>query len=87
MVNQGILIPTTVISLFWFFIGGVLPFFIRGEHKGLIQVSLVTAAVCFWTFWMMTWLMQWHPLIGPELSGTTLYIMQNVWGFTPGQIS
>merc|ERR1712047_87159 len=82
MVNSGILIPTTVITAFWLFIGAILPWFIRGEYKGLIQVSLVTAAVCFWTFWVTTWLMQWHPLIGPEIKGDTLYIMQNVWGFS-----
>lgn len=38
-----------IVSLFWFIVGGVSPFFVKGPNRELIRVMLVLTAVCCYT--------------------------------------
>ncbi|XXQ30890.1 ATP synthase subunit H [Plasmodiophora brassicae] len=41
---------------------------VAGKHSqfGLSVTLITTATFCMWLMWVLTWLMQWHPLIVPE---------------------
>eukprot|EP00471_Norrisiella_sphaerica_P008333 CAMPEP_0184495722 /NCGR_PEP_ID=MMETSP0113_2-20130426/32141_1 /TAXON_ID=91329 /ORGANISM="Norrisiella sphaerica, Strain BC52" /LENGTH=76 /DNA_ID=CAMNT_0026882035 /DNA_START=52 /DNA_END=282 /DNA_ORIENTATION=+ len=34
---------------------------------GLTTLLITIATFCMWIMWALTWLMQWHPLIRPEI--------------------
>lgn len=77
-------IPIIVVSIIWATVGIVLPFFVRGQNKQVIQVSLVLTAVCCWLFWLCTYLHQLNPLIGPELKLEEAIAVLKQWGGRSG---
>lgn len=69
-----------VFTLLWVLFGGVLPWIVpKGPNRGIIQTMLIETAVCCYLFWLCTILMQLNPLFGPQLSNSTLIIMQAEW--------
>ncbi|GFS63003.1 v-type proton ATPase subunit e 2 [Nephila pilipes] len=73
-------VPFVIFTLFWGVIGGVLPWFVpAGINKGVIQTMLVLTAVCCYLFWLCCYMSQMNPLIGPQLTRTTLAVMKEVW--------
>ncbi|KAF6035138.1 ATP6V0E1 [Bugula neritina] len=61
-------------------IGLVIPFLVpKGPNRGIIQVMLVTTAVCFYVFWFCCILAQMNPLFGPELNKEAMYIVAQQW--------
>ncbi|EDV22915.1 expressed hypothetical protein [Trichoplax adhaerens] len=74
------------ITFSWLFIGAVVPFLIpkANTNRGLIQTCVVIAAFCGWMFWLIVFLAQLNPLIGPELNNHTLHIMIQQWGRRDG---
>ncbi|KAK8390182.1 hypothetical protein O3P69_013033 [Scylla paramamosain] len=73
-------IPVAVVTAFFGVVGLVLPFIVgRGPNKGVIQVVLsITAASC-WLFWLLAYMHQMNPLIGPQLHNTTVIALQYLW--------
>jgi len=77
----GVAIPLIVVTLFWAIIGGGVPWVIpRGPNRGIIQTMLVLTAVCCYLFWLLCFLHQMNPLIGPQLDNSTLRYLQHKWG-------
>lgn len=73
-------ISIIIFTLLWAVVGGVLPWLIpKGPNRGIIQMMLVETAVCCYLFWLCTLLMQLNPLFGPQLSNTTLIVVQQEW--------
>ena len=68
---------------FWLIIGVVLPAVLcvlKGKYNaGLIQTMLVTTAICCYLFWLVSFLMQLNPLIGPILNKETLEQIARQW--------
>jgi V-type H+-transporting ATPase subunit e len=80
MVFFGAGIPFVVMTSVFGFIGIILPILIpKGPNQGVTRVMLTESAVCCYIFWVCTILMQLNPLIGPQLSNTTIYVMQHEW--------
>ncbi|CAF0860101.1 unnamed protein product [Brachionus calyciflorus] len=77
---ESIGIPFLIVSLFWFIIGGILPFFAKGPNRELIRVMLILTSVSCYMFWLCTILHQYHPLIGPQLNNETAKALQLLWG-------
>ncbi|KAM7426525.1 hypothetical protein ABFA07_009371 [Porites harrisoni] len=73
-------VPVIVVTAVWVIVGGVIPFFIKGQNKRLIQTMLVLTAVCCWLFWVCAYFCQLNPLIGPELSLEALKAAVKEWG-------
>lgn len=69
-----------VITGFWAIVGIVLPFILgRGPNKGVIQVVLVITAASCWLFWLLCYMHQMNPLIGPQLHNTTILALRYLW--------
>jgi len=74
-------IPIIVMSIIWGLVGILGPFVVpRGPNKGVIQTCLILTAVCCYIFWLVVYLSQLNPLLGPLLDNKTIVIMQNEWG-------
>ncbi|GFQ67027.1 v-type proton ATPase subunit e 2 [Trichonephila clavata] len=72
--------PFIILTLFWFLVGGILPWFVpKGVNRGIIQTMLVLTAVCCYLFWLCCYMAQMNPLIGPQLPKQTLAVMMEVW--------
>ncbi|ESN92057.1 hypothetical protein HELRODRAFT_90060 [Helobdella robusta] len=81
MALPEIAIPFIVLSIIWGVVGLVAPWFIpKGPNRGIIQVMLVETAFVCYVFWLLTYLMQLNPLIGPQLSNETILIIGHEWG-------
>uniref|UniRef100_R4G8H4 V-type proton ATPase subunit n=1 Tax=Rhodnius prolixus TaxID=13249 RepID=R4G8H4_RHOPR len=74
-------VPVAVITAFWFVIGFIVPCFIpKGPNKGVIISTLTLTAVCAWLFWLVNYMAQMNPLIGPALKKKTIMMMAEEWG-------
>ncbi|XP_042225923.1 V-type proton ATPase subunit e 2-like, partial [Homarus americanus] len=64
-------------------IGLILPFIVaKGPNKGVIQVVLVITASTCWLFWLLCYMHQMNPLIGPQLHNTTVLALRYLWDET-----
>jgi len=76
-------LPVALVTVFWAIVGGVLPFILgKGPNKGVIQVVLVTTACTCWLFWLLCYMHQMNPLIGPALHNTTAIALKYLWDGT-----
>ncbi|KAL7744336.1 hypothetical protein ACLKA6_001729 [Drosophila palustris] len=72
--------PRSRITSFWalFAIIGFLaaiPF----KERALIRCCVILTAVCCWLLWLVTFLMQLNPLIGPRVNQRVIYGMMSYW--------
>nr|XP_058959331.1 V-type proton ATPase subunit e-like [Pocillopora verrucosa] len=73
-------VPVIVVTAIWVIVGGIVPLFIKGPNKRLIQTMLVMTAVCCWLFWICAYFCQLNPLIGPEIEAGALRAAVKEWG-------
>ncbi|GMT00879.1 hypothetical protein PENTCL1PPCAC_23053, partial [Pristionchus entomophagus] len=70
---MGVIIPLAVVTGFWLVVGILGPLLVRkGPNKGIIQTMIVMTAVCCWAFWILVYLHQLNPLIGPQIPVKTI---------------
>jgi len=69
-----------LVTLFWALVGiGGSFLFGKGPNKGVIQSTLVITAVSCWLFWLLCYMHQMNPLIGPALQKDTFYAVKYIW--------
>ncbi|CAJ0918196.1 unnamed protein product, partial [Mesorhabditis belari] len=82
---MGVIVPLVSVSAFWALIGFGGPWLVpKGVNRGIIQTMIVLTAVCCWMFWILVYLHQLNPLIGPQISVKTIRWMAEKWGNAPG---
>ncbi|EEC19677.1 conserved hypothetical protein [Ixodes scapularis] len=40
---------------------------------------MVLTSVCCYVFWLGPYMMQYHPIIGPQLDPTAVHVMNEEW--------
>ncbi|VDN59012.1 unnamed protein product [Dracunculus medinensis] len=81
---MGVILPLLVGTIFWLLVGAVGPFLApKGVNRGLIQTMIVLTAACCWLFWILVYLHQLNPLIGPQLPVKTIKWISEKWGNAP----
>ncbi|MFH4983531.1 hypothetical protein AB6A40_010240 [Gnathostoma spinigerum] len=81
---MSVVIPLVAVSAFWIVVGVGGPFIVpKGINRGIIQTMIVLTAVCCWLFWILVYLHQLNPLIGPQLPVKTIRWLSEAWGNAP----
>ena len=72
-----------IVTVFWLavgILGAVVPCFCwRYKHRLTVQVAIVTTAICCYTFWLLAFLTQLNPLVGPQMSNELAAHIRRVW--------
>ncbi|XP_046851366.1 V-type proton ATPase subunit e 2-like [Xenia sp. Carnegie-2017] len=72
-------IPVIVVTIFWFGFAAVTPWFVKGPNKSTIRTMIALTAVCCWLFWLIAYMSQLNPIIGPTLKNETYNAIKNQW--------
>ncbi|ETN76918.1 ATP synthase subunit H [Necator americanus] len=82
--EMGVVIPLVSVTAFWLLIGVGGPFLVpKGPNRGIIQTMIIMTAVCCHLFWIMIYLHQLNPLIGPQINVKTIRWISLKWGDSP----
>ncbi|VDM51780.1 unnamed protein product [Angiostrongylus costaricensis] len=84
---MGVVIPLVAVTAFWLLIGIGGPFLVpKGPNRGIIQTMIIMTAVCCHLFWIMIYLHQLNPLIGPQINVKTIRWISLKWGDSPNPV-
>uniref|UniRef100_A0A5S6QZ23 V-type proton ATPase subunit n=1 Tax=Trichuris muris TaxID=70415 RepID=A0A5S6QZ23_TRIMR len=72
-------LSVSVISAFWLAVGLSSFLVPKSANKGLTQMIIVLTACCCYLFWVLAFMHQLNPLIGPVLHNATVRYMQEAW--------
>ena len=72
-------IPIVVVSLFWLGVGAVIPWFIKGPNRSTIRTMIALTAVCCWLFWLIAYMSQLNPILGPTLKKENYNAIKSEW--------
>ncbi|KAI0986113.1 hypothetical protein GJ496_007517 [Pomphorhynchus laevis] len=80
-------LPVLYFTIFWTVIGAGFPVIIQfavkpGINRQLSQVCFAMTAACCYILWLVVYLHQLNPLIGPELENRTAKVLNALWGTT-----
>ncbi|XP_075211206.1 V-type proton ATPase subunit e-like [Lycorma delicatula] len=65
---------------FWVVVGLICPLLVpRGPNKGLVQLVLMLTAVTSYSFWLIVYLSQVNPLMGPKVTNNTFLLLARKW--------
>ncbi|TPP63160.1 ATPase H+-transporting V0 subunit e2 [Fasciola gigantica] len=79
-IDRGFYVPLAVVSAIWLLVALLGPVFVpKGPNRLMIVISTVLTAACCYIFWVGTFLAQFHPLFGPQLSNRTATIIKHSW--------
>ncbi|KAK5968024.1 V-type proton ATPase subunit e [Trichostrongylus colubriformis] len=81
---MGVVIPLVSVTAFWLLVGAGGPFLVpKGPNRGIIQTMIIMTAVCCHLFWILIYLHQLNPLIGPQINVKTIRWISLKWGDSP----
>ncbi|CAD5233478.1 unnamed protein product [Bursaphelenchus xylophilus] len=66
------------INVFWLAVF-LFGYYMNPRH-GLLKTGLMLTAVCCYMFWLIIFLHQKNPLIGPQIAAKDLWWMDQQWG-------
>jgi len=62
----------TIVALVLMFVAILLVIPLNPSYdKALIRVMIVTAAICMWMMWVITYMSQMNPLVNPQRSSSS----------------
>ncbi|VDD93041.1 unnamed protein product [Enterobius vermicularis] len=80
---MGIVIPLASVSGFWVLVALCSLLVPKGPNRGIIQTMIILTAACCWLFWILVYLHQLNPLIGPQIPVRTIRWISEKWGDAP----
>ncbi|CAI8033173.1 V-type proton ATPase subunit e 1 [Geodia barretti] len=83
MFNSSLFVALPIITIFWvavFIAGFIVPFLIpKNPNRWTIGTMIATTAICCYVFWLIAFLAQLNPLIGPEVPNAVAAHMRRAW--------
>lgn len=78
--TMNVLIVLASFTMFWLLVA-VFTWVVayRFEEKEVIRCSAILVAFCCWLLWVVTYIMQINPLVGPKLNSHILFGMVAYW--------
>lgn len=78
---MAVLLTLIFVTAFWAaFASGGFVLTPHGPNQGLLRTMVIMTAVCCYLFWLVVFLHQINPLIGPEIPARTIRFLADQWG-------